>query len=218
MPFNPNQNVRWILGSRSPRRLELLQHIVPADSIEVLPPHDSDEAGFDGLHDRAGIEERLLEIARAKCDDVVAQLPTGDAEDSRVVVITADTVIIAADTQGRPVVLGKPPEDDAWPETVRRWFMDYYFGRTHTTATALCVAVNGQRAERIVETRVTFDEPGERWLDWYLSTDEPRGKAGGYAIQDAAGIFVSRVDGSLSNVIGLPLRELLEMLEQLGIG
>ena len=57
----------------------------------------------------------------------------------------------------------------------------------------------------------------ERHLEWYIGTEEPRGKAGGYAIQGAASIFVSKVAGSLSNVVGLPLECLLEILEELKI-
>ncbi|HXY34093.1 MAG TPA: Maf family protein, partial [Planctomycetaceae bacterium] len=68
------------------------------------------------------------------------------------------------------------------------------------------------RMTRVVTSRVTFVEDVDRWLDWYLSTEEPRGKAGGYALQGAGSIFIAKVEGSLSNVVGLPLAELLEML------
>src|SRR5690349_16639017 len=74
---------KFILGSRSPRRMELLAQIVPAERITVLPPRSSDEAGFDGLHDWANIEARLREIARTKCDDVVAQLANDPASGGR---------------------------------------------------------------------------------------------------------------------------------------
>ncbi len=216
-----NHNWTWVLGSRSPRRLELLRQIVPTDSIEVLPPRDSAEAGFEGIFEQDAIERQLLDIARTKCRDVVSQLSTREAAGSdrrSFVVIAADTEIIVHDATGSPVVLGKPPEDDTWPETVRHWFQEYYFGTTHLAATALCVALhNGESAERIVKTQVTFAADGRRWLDWYLSTGEPRGKAGGYAIQGAGGLFASKIEGSLSNVVGLPQRELLEMHEQLGV-
>ena len=72
----------------------------------------------------------------------------------------------------------------------------------------------GRIAERIVRSSVTFYDDIERRLDWYLATGEPRGKAGGYAVQGAASIFISRIEGSLSNVIGLPLRELFDVLTE----
>ena len=206
----------FVLGSRSPQRLELLSRIVSAERIVVRPPRSTEEAGFDDCTTRQEIDERLLAIARAKCDDVLAQV-RGENPPARTVIVAADTTIIATDVHGGPVVLGQPPEHERWAETVRRWFCECYFGRTHQAATALCLATtSGERLERIVTTDVTFHADGERWLDWYLATGEPRGKAGGYAIQGLAEIFVARVDGSLSNVIGLPLRDLCEMLETAG--
>ena len=202
----------YVLGSRSPRRLELLQQIVPAESIEVLPPRSSEEADFIGLTDWAKIESRLLQIARAKCGDVVDQLRARPA-DLQPIVIAADTIVVVDSAGDQLLVLGQPPEDQTWPEIVRHWFLDYYAGRTHLVATAFCVAKPGRpRVDRIVRSSVTFHDDVSRWLDWYLATGEPRGKAAGYAVQGAGGVFVSRIEGSLSNVIGLPLRELLEVL------
>lgn len=210
-----------VLGSRSPRRLELLQLIVDPERIVVLPPRSSAEAGFDGLSTQAEIEARLLEIARAKGADVVAQIRSGTAgivADRVGAVITADTVIVAADATGRPVVLGQPPADENWRNIVRMWFRDYLLGRTHVAATAVCLrTADGATYERTVSTRVTFHAEADARVEWYLSTGEPRGKAGGYAIQGAGGLFVSRIEGSPTNVVGLPLREMGELLEAAGV-
>lgn len=212
---------QFILGSRSPRRLELLRLIVPADRIEVLPPTSAEEEGFDGLRNWTDLEQRLASIARAKCDDVLRQLARRDSEPPTTQVmatITADTVIVATADDGNLAVLGQPPNDDSWRETVRAWFKQYYLGRTHYAMTAFCVVTAlGKRAERLVKSEVTFDTGAERWLDWYLSTGESLGKAGGYGIQGAGSLFVSRVDGSQSNVIGLPLSELLDVFRELRI-
>jgi len=82
----------------------------------------------------------------------------------------------------------------------------------------LCVrGPDGPTAERIVATEVTFIADVDKHLDWYIGTGEPRGKAGGYAIQGAGSIFITRVVGSLSNVIGLPLEALLEIFEEFQI-
>jgi septum formation protein len=265
---------RLVLGSRSPRRLELLRQIHPAELIDVVPPSSTAEAHFEDVHDWPSIERRLLEIAQSKCDDVAAQMrkrqneragfwdsdamypltpspspargeggeiagdrssssplaPCGRGvggegahdESTVLVVVAADTEVIVERAGGSLHVLGQPPADDSWAETVRRWFREDYAGKTHLAATALCVerlgekeASRSQRVSRVVTSRVTFMDDVDRWLDWYLATGEPRGKAGGYALQGAGSIFIAKVEGSLSNVVGLPLAELLEMLEVL---
>jgi septum formation protein len=205
-----------VLGSRSPRRLELLSLLVPRERIEVRPPRDSHEAGFDGLRTWAEIEARLLDIARAKQADVAAQLAESS---SWAALLAADSAIVGQADGGGLAVLGQPPEAEAAREAeVRRWFRDYYFGKTHAAVTAVCVAKrDGRRRERLVKSRVTFAADGDSLLDWYLATGEPRGKAGGYALQEAGSIFVDRVEGSLSNIVGLPLRETFDALCELGV-
>jgi predicted house-cleaning NTP pyrophosphatase (Maf/HAM1 superfamily) len=282
---------RLVLGSRSPRRLELLRQIHPAELIDVVPPSSTAEAHFEDVHDWPSIEGRLLEIAGTKCDDVAGQvrnkrgdrarfrdtdgstpspptpLPRGErgedlsatargedlsatprcvsgadantlpplapcgrgvggegahADSAAPIVIAADTVVIV-DRGGSLHVLGQPPADDTWQETVRRWFREDFTGKTHTVATALCLerlhknsgGPPSPRLTRVVTSRVTFVDDVDRWLEWYLATGDPCGKAGGYALQGAGSIFVSKVEGSLSNVVGLPLAELLEMVEAL---
>src|SRR5205085_12507054 len=124
---------------------------------------------------------------------------------------------VVGDADGKPLVLGQPPADDSWSAVVAHWFREYYAGKTHQALTALCVqTTRGQAAERIVRTAVTFVADVERRLPWYLATGEPRGKAGGYALQGAGSAFISRVEGSLSNVIGLPLEALLDAFDNLG--
>lgn len=215
-------STKIVLGSRSPRRRELLRLIVPEDRILILPPRNSDEPGFEGRQTWDELENRVKEIARTKCRDVLEQLHQGDTirPQETGAVITADTVIVATDPNGRPVVLGQPEPagDHSWQDVVRRWFQDYYAGRSHAALTALCVAVpSGRQVQRLARSDVTFRADIDQWLDWYLQTGEPLGKAGGYGIQGAADLFVARVEGSISNVVGLPLRELLETLEELGL-
>ena len=136
-------------------------------------------------------------------------------ERPRTLIISADTTVIVSDSNGRPIVLGQPPETDDWREVVRTWFLDYYAGRTHLAVTAVHVITpDGRSAERIVETQVTFRPNIAPWLNWYLLTGEPRGKAGGYALQGAGSVFIERVEGSLSNVVGLPLESLLELFAE----
>ncbi len=204
---------RIILGSRSPRRRELLALLVPPEQIDVRPPLVLDELGFDGLASWLEIAQRLQRIAREKNDDVLTQ-----RSDEGGLVLTADTVIVASDADARLQVLGQPPADEFWRDAVRGWFQDLYAGRSHIAATAVCLTdrPTGRRLERIVQSHVWVRDDVEPLLDWYLSTGESRGKAGGYALQGLASVFVTRVEGSITNVVGLPLEVLVEMLPQLG--
>jgi septum formation protein len=202
-----------VLGSRSPRRRELLSSIVSPDRIAVVPPRQSEEADFEGLRTASAIETRLREIARTKNDDVRSQLIRGWQA-----VLTADTTIVGYSDTGLPTVLGQPPDDDSWRDVVRGWFRDFYIRRPHAALTAVSVSVpDGRRLERVVRSEVTFAADGEPFLEWYLATGEPRGKAGGYALQGAGSLFVERVHGSPSNVVGLPLRETWELLREAGV-
>jgi septum formation protein len=111
------------------------------------------------------------------------------------------------------VVHGQPAEGPEGVDEVRRWFLDDYAGRTHYVATALDVSAGRGRWWRSVTvSAVTMRTDVVRWLDAYLASGEPRGKAGGYALQGLGSQFVTRVDGSLSNVVGLPLETLQSAL------
>jgi len=203
------QNVtgKFVLGSNSPRRRELLALIVPPEQITIVSPSSDEEATFDGLNTWSEIEQRLQSIAHVKNEDVLGQLGSG-----WLCVLTADTVVVGAEPDGTLVALEKPPEED-YENVVRDWFTRYYLGRTHVAATAVCLTLpDGSTHKHVVKTEVTFAASAAEHLDWYLATDEPRGKAGGYAIQGAGSLFVERVEGSLSNVVGLPLRTVREML------
>ena len=208
---------RYILASRSPRRLELLRQIVHPELIEVRPPESADESGFGGCFDLESIRGRLLEIARNKAEQVRSALNAEEAalhELPRTLLISADTTVVITDRE-TPLVLGNPPDHDDWREVVCEWFRQHYAGRTHSAITAVFVTTpDGRSAEQLVETKVTFRSNVDRWLNWYLLTGEPRGKAGGYALQGAGSVFIERVEGSLSNVVGLPLEALLELFAE----
>ncbi|MCA9074165.1 MAG: Maf family protein [Planctomycetaceae bacterium] len=207
---------RIVLGSRSPRRHELLAHLIGADHILVCPPLDTNEAPIENASSVDDVSRQLVCIARTKLDDVVAQIEQREPAIKCAAILTADTVIIGFDEQQRPHVLGQPPSDDTWPDVVRDWFTRYLLRSRHLAITALCASRPGDEViERVVTTEVTFRSDGGDWLDWYLSTGESKGKAGGYGLQGAGSLFVERIEGSPSNVIGLPLRETAEVLRQL---
>lgn len=201
-----------ILGSRSPRRRELLSQIVPESAIEVIPPQNSSEAGFEARNDLESIRERLISICRTKNDDVLRQISQG--KDVLAPILTADTIVVIEREPSKHLVLGQPPEGHDWKQTVRNWFLDDYAGKTHRVLTGLCFRTGDQIISEISETLVTFHEYDYvcTHLDWYLSTQESVGKAGGYAVQGSGSIFVQRIEGSLSNVVGLPLEFLIRLL------
>lgn len=201
-----------ILGSRSPRRLELLQLLVPRDRILVRPPRSPVEDDFDGLCDPETIAARLQKIVTTKYQDVKQQLTMHERQTA--LGIVADTIIVGQQPNGSLSVLGQPPLADA-EATVRNWFSRYYSGKTHSAWTGVTLwSPSGILFTEIVKSEVTFREVHPQEIDWYLTTGESLGKAGGYALQGLASIFVSRVEGSLTNVVGLPLEILRPVLAE----
>lgn len=202
-----------VLGSRSPRRKELLSQIIPVESIEVIPPQNSEEADFEQLCDLDSICQRLASICKTKNDDVFQQL--NQSTGSSTPILTADTIVVVEHKDSNYLVLGQPPEGAEWKQSVKHWFTDYYAGKTHQVLTGLCFRSEDHIITKYVQTLVTFHRLDyvNRHLDWYLSTEESLGKAGGYAIQGGGSIFVQRIEGSLSNVVGLPLESLIELLD-----
>jgi septum formation protein len=185
---------RLVLASTSPRRLALLRQIgIEPDAVD---PPDIDEA--------AAPRERPAELARrlaaAKAAAVAARYPDG-------FVVGADTV----------VALGRRVLPKAQDEAMARSCLSRLSGRRHRVYGGLCVvAPSGRRAERLVCTVVTFKRLDAAEIDAYLAAGEWRGKAGGYAIQGRAAAFVRAINGSYSNVVGLPLYETVALLKGLG--
>ena len=218
-----------VVGSRSPRRLDLLKAALPDREFVVCPPLTADEPGFDDVTTVAGFESRITEIVAAKLDDVLSQLGIGDGavpgqfDSDAFAVICADTTVIVTDDAGRRLSLGQPPEAGDWRAVVAGWFRDYLAGRTHTVMSGVsvvrCRRSTGETVvlNRVCSTQVTMRSDLDGWLDWYLKTGEPLGKAGGYAIQGAGSVFVTKLEGSYSNVVGLPLEDTLAMLCELEI-
>lgn len=202
-----------ILGSQSPRRRELLEGLLPAGTLRILPPQDANEPGFDGLASAEEIERQLLHIVELKLQDVRDQLGPGALQEC--CILCADTIVVAQ--QGNEsVVLGKPPAGE-WQPIVREWFRTFYSGTTHEVWSA--VVLHGLRTTEslIVKTKVRMPVLDDAVIDWYLSTGEPVGKAGGYGIQGRAAVLIEGLKGSLSNVIGLPVLEVRELLTRVGV-
>jgi septum formation protein len=189
-----SQQPLLILASASPRRLDLLQQIGLAP--DAVDPAEIDETRLPDESPRR-MAERL---AREKAAAVAPRHPGA-------VVLAADTVVAC----GRRV-LPKPADADA-----ARRCLALLSGRRHLVLTGLAVAdVAGAVRSRVVATAVTFKRLSEDELAWYLASGDWRGKAGGYAIQGRAEVLIRAINGSWSNVVGLPLRETAAMLQNAG--
>ncbi len=130
-------------------------------------------------------------------------------------VVVADTIVIARNDAGTCCVLGQPGPEQ-WADDVRQWFCHWLSGRTHEVWTGVRIQRASQALQFIVRSKVTFCPVSEEMLDWYITTAESTGKAGGYAIQGHAASFVIGLEGGLTNVIGLPMMEVISGLKQLG--
>ena len=218
MPMNSSivPVAKIVLGSRSPRRRELLGSFAGEDRLIILPPTSPNEPGFTDVSDEAGISRRLGEIVNLKHADVCQQVrDLQQAHDAEAFVVVADTIVVVADDSGARCVLGQP-NPDRWQDDVRTWFRRWLSGRTHEVWTGVRISREKEHRQFIVRSGVTFEVVSDELLEWYVSTGESAGKAGGYAIQAHAAAFVTGLEGSLSNVIGLPLLEVIEGLTELG--
>jgi len=187
------------LASASPRRRELIAHL--GVSCTIVP------SAFDetSVENAPTPEAYVLAAAIGKAFDV-AQKREG-------IVIGVDTDVV--DPSGN--VLGKPSD----PDTARS-MLKSLAGRTHRvlSGVALVESAHGtiqRQSTAVVETRVTMAPLDDDAIDAYVATGEPFDKAGGYGMQGAAMAFVTRIDGDPSNVIGLPLWTLAEMLREFQI-
>lgn len=183
-----------VLASASPRRLELLRRIgVVPDAID---PPDIDETAKPGELPRA----LALRLAAEKARAVLARHPGA-------FILAADTVVAC----GRRVL----PKAESEAEAKR--CLALLSGRRHRVHTGIeVIAPDGRAVHRLVTTAVIFKRLSEVEIATYLRSGEWAGKAGGYAIQGMAGALIRTVNGSPSNVVGLPLAETAAILSGLG--
>lgn len=182
-----------VLASGSPRRRELLEGL---GLVVEVRPADIDESPLPG-EDPVAYVMRLAREKAARVPFFSSGLP----------VLAADTTV---DLDG--VILAKPDDDEHAAAMLRM-----LGGRIHAVHTGVAVAHGEQAAVIAVTTEVEFATLTDDQIAWYVRSGEPRGKAGAYAIQGAGGALVRAVRGSVSNVIGLPLAETLELLGGAGV-
>lgn len=188
---------KLVLASASPRRLALLEQV--GITPDALRPATIDESVSKGEVPRHIVRR----LARAKAE-AARKLIRGEKEYAKAFVLAADTVVAV----GRRV-LGKAELEHEAGDALR-----LLRGRAHRVHTAICLLTPDDRwRERVVETRVRFRNLSNEEIGNYLASGEWKGKAGGYAVQGIAGSFVVKLVGSYTNVVGMPLTELVSLLQ-----
>ncbi len=192
--MNYNKQPTLILASASPRRRELIEQL---GLIPRVLAADIDET----LQTGEGTRDYVLRLSSGKARKVADQLSSSD------VVLGADTVI---DCQGH--IMGKP---GSLQQSID--MLSQLSARTHQVVTGVTVIGSGMAESFVVETNVTMREISEKEMRAYWLTEEPKGKAGSYAIQGRGARFIETISGSYSNVVGLPLFETAAALAQFGV-
>lgn len=187
--------MRFILASTSPRRRELLASI--GAEFDVLPSHVPEEH-------RPGEapEEYVARLSREKANAVAVQHPSRW-------VIAADTTVLLGDQ------LLEKPVDKA--DAAR--MLALIAGKTHIVYTGVTLQNTGLeiRDTRVAESEVRILPLSQSDVEWYVATGEPLDKAGAYAVQGAGAMFIDSIHGSYTNVVGLPLALLFQMMRKVGI-
>ena len=196
-----NLRPELVLASASPRRITLLAQ------IGIVPDHVL-PAEIDETPKRAEAPRALAVRLATEKAKISAEVAAHRLEGRRAVIIAADTVV----SVGRRILPKCELTDEA--EACLRLLS----GRAHRVHTGICVInAKGAVRQKLVETRLRFKRLSREELAGYLASGEWRGKAGGYAIQGFAAVFVQRLIGSYSNVVGLPLAETAAMLAAEGL-
>jgi septum formation protein len=185
---------KLILASASPRRAELL-NLLGLD-FEVIPSH-MDETSRNGETP----PDHVLRLSLEKADQIAGLFPEA-------LVLGADTVVVIDNR-----VLGKPKT-----QAEARYMLQTLSGREHIVYTgfSLVQKQKNHQISQVVKSAVLFkDIPGDE-ISWYVSSEEPYDKAGGYAVQGMGAFFIREIRGSYTNVMGLPLSEVVETLKDLG--
>lgn len=185
---------RLILASKSPRRYELLKQV--GLDFDVIPS-GIEEDYIQGESPR----KHVLRLAEAKALDVGNQHPDRW-------VVAADTIVYVDHS-----ILGKPKSRDEARKMLR-----HLSGKEHRVLTGFSVLhlEKGRRDRGAVQTAVKVRKLTQLEMEWYVETGEPFDKAGGYAVQGIGSFMIESIKGSYTNVVGLPLCELIQMLSRLG--
>lgn len=197
--------VRFVwLASQSPRRQELLRQVGVRFEM-LLPGPDEDNESLEATRVGESPTAYVERVVLAKAQAARARLAARDGEDAPILV--ADTTVAIGGT-----IFGKPVDD---PDAAR--MLARLAGRTHRVLTAVAVVRGARVLHATSVSRVRFARLTDAQVAAYVASGEPRGKAGGYAIQGRAAAFVRRIEGSYSGIMGLPLHETTTLLRRAGL-
>ena len=185
---------KLILASQSPRRAEILTTV--GWEFEAIAAN-IDETRYPAENALSYVTR----LAQTKAETVAKQLTAGG------LVLGADTVVVIDEE-----ILGQPRDDDD-----ARRMLSLLSGKWHQVVTGIALVRKGDVSQIIVDhqtTRVLFTELSRRQLDWYISTGEPQGKAGAYAIQGKGALLIKEIQGDYFNVVGLPIRLVYELIRK----
>ena len=185
---------KYILASTSPRRKELLSQM--GLLYEIVSP-DYDES----LINRYFSYEKIENIAENKCESVVNKI------NYPAIIISADTVVIYGN-----IVMGKPKN---YEEAFK--MLNLLNGNTHLVVTAVCVkdTENNKKIIKSDTSKVTFNKVEEKEISDYINNYMPYDKAGSYGIQELNSLFINKIEGEYDNIVGLPTKMLINMLEEI---
>ena len=190
------------LASQSPRRRQLLEQLGVRLEL-LLPGPEEDAEAIEVVLPGEAPSRYVQRVTGLKLDAALRRLRDRGLPPAPV--LCSDTTVAI----GRQI-LGKP-QDDA--DAMR--MLSLLSGATHRVLTAVAVGTRGRRLEALSVSRVTFEPMTRAQIRRYVVTGEPQGKAGAYAIQGVAARHVTRIDGSYSGIMGLPLHETATLLQAL---
>ena len=187
--------MNFILASKSPRRKEILQNL--GLDFEIVTS-EADESFAQGTPP----SDVVMMLSARKAAAVKAHLSEIGKDLSQTVIIAADTVVYA---DGE--ILGKPKDKE---DSER--MLSMLSGNTHSVLSGITVIYNGNSASAFEETLVRFSHMSDNEIKWYADSGEPDDKAGAYAIQGYASMWVESIEGCYFNVVGLPVACLKKLL------
>jgi len=211
--------VRLILASASPRRAELLRSAGYDFEIHAV---DIDERSKPGESPAEYVDRLAKEKSSLAVDELSRKCPalagphvldpqdasdvaSGFSRTGDVMVLGADTAVVVGEA-----ILGKPHDAEDAARMLRR-----LSGRSHQVMTGVCLQTTQRSVSHVEISSVTFAPLTEDQIAWYVASGEGADKAGGYAIQGLASRFIPRIEGSYSNVVGLPIAVVSDLLSRL---
>ena len=191
------------LASQSPRRQQLLAQLGVAFEL-LLPGDDEDAEALEALLPGESPLHYVQRVTQLKLDAALLRRKRRGLADAPV--LCADTTVAL-----RRVILGKPVDV---ADAAR--MLQQLAGNTHTVLTAVAVATELKRLQAVSRSQVTFAPMTAAQIDAYAASGEPIGKAGAYGVQGRAAMHISKISGSYSGIMGLPLFETVQLLQGIG--